>query len=94
MLHYDFMQNAFAAAGMVAVGSGVVGYFIVLRGQASPHWIDAVREHVPVFRDQRFADALRDSERLGADLPCARVVDSRSRSAAGTRAAISSSRRR
>ena len=34
MLHYDFMQNAFAAAGLVAVVSGVVGYFLVLRGQA------------------------------------------------------------
>jgi zinc/manganese transport system permease protein len=34
MLHYDFMQNAFAAAGIVAVVAGVVGYFVVLRGQA------------------------------------------------------------
>jgi zinc/manganese transport system permease protein len=34
MLHYDFMQNAFAASGIVALVSGVVGYFLVLRGQA------------------------------------------------------------
>src|SRR5690348_1019745 len=27
------MQNAFAAAGIVAVVSGLVGYFLVLRGQ-------------------------------------------------------------
>lgn len=33
MLQYDFMQNAFAAAGIVAVVSGLVGYFLVLRGQ-------------------------------------------------------------
>ena len=33
MLDYDFMQNAFAAAAIVAVVAGVVGYFLVLRGQ-------------------------------------------------------------
>ena len=33
MLDYDFMRNAFAAAGVVAVVSGLVGYFLVLRGQ-------------------------------------------------------------
>ncbi len=33
MLDYDFMRNAFAAAGVAAVVSGVVGYFLVLRGQ-------------------------------------------------------------
>jgi zinc/manganese transport system permease protein len=33
MFAYDFMQNAFAAAGIVAVVSGVVGYFLVMRGQ-------------------------------------------------------------
>jgi zinc/manganese transport system permease protein len=33
MLEYDFMQNAFAAAGVAAVVSGLVGYFLVLRGQ-------------------------------------------------------------
>jgi len=33
MFDYDFMQHAFAAAGIVAVLAGVVGYFLVLRGQ-------------------------------------------------------------
>ncbi len=33
MLDYDFMRNAFAAAAIVAVLSGIVGYFLVLRGQ-------------------------------------------------------------
>jgi zinc/manganese transport system permease protein len=34
MLHYAFMQNAFAAAGVVAILSGCVGWFLVLRGEA------------------------------------------------------------
>jgi len=34
MLEYEFMQNAFAASGMVALVAGVVGYFLVLRRQA------------------------------------------------------------
>jgi len=33
MLSYDFMQNAFAAATIVAILSGIVGYFLVLRSQ-------------------------------------------------------------
>jgi zinc/manganese transport system permease protein len=33
MLDYDFMRNAFAAAGVAAIVSGLVGYFLVLRGQ-------------------------------------------------------------
>ena len=33
MLDYDFMRNAFAAAAIVAVVAGLVGYFLVLRGQ-------------------------------------------------------------
>src|ERR1700741_286235 len=33
MLEYDFMRNAFAAATIVAIVSGLVGYFLVLRGQ-------------------------------------------------------------
>ena len=33
MFAYDFMRTAFAAAGIVALLSGVVGYFLVLRGQ-------------------------------------------------------------
>ena len=33
MLDYDFMRTAFAAATIVAIVSGTVGYFLVLRGQ-------------------------------------------------------------
>jgi zinc/manganese transport system permease protein len=33
MFAYEFMINAFAAAGLVAVVSGLVGYFLVMRGQ-------------------------------------------------------------
>ena len=33
MLSYDFMRNAFAAATIVAIVAGSVGYFLVLRGQ-------------------------------------------------------------
>ncbi|HYZ40403.1 MAG TPA: metal ABC transporter permease, partial [Stellaceae bacterium] len=33
MFEYEFMQNAFAAATIVAIVSGLVGYFLVLRGQ-------------------------------------------------------------
>jgi zinc/manganese transport system permease protein len=33
MFQYEFMTNAFAAAGVVAMVSGVVGYFLVMRGQ-------------------------------------------------------------
>jgi len=33
MLEYDFMRTAFAAAAIVAVLAGCVGYFLVLRGQ-------------------------------------------------------------
>ena len=33
MLDYDFMRKAFAAATVVAIVSGAVGYFLVLRGQ-------------------------------------------------------------
>jgi zinc/manganese transport system permease protein len=33
MLEYDFMRHAFAAATVVAIVSGMVGYFLVLRGQ-------------------------------------------------------------
>ena len=34
MFAYEFMTNAFAAAGIVALVSGLVGYFLVMRGQA------------------------------------------------------------
>jgi zinc/manganese transport system permease protein len=33
MFQYEFMDNAFAASGIVAVVSGIVGYFLVMRGQ-------------------------------------------------------------
>src|SRR5579875_3480109 len=33
MFAYEFMNNAFAAAGIVAVVAGLVGYFLVMRGQ-------------------------------------------------------------
>ncbi len=33
MLDYEFMRNAYAAAAIVAVLAGLVGYFLVLRGQ-------------------------------------------------------------
>jgi zinc/manganese transport system permease protein len=33
MLTYDFMLRAFAASGIVAIVAGVVGYFLVMRGQ-------------------------------------------------------------
>jgi zinc/manganese transport system permease protein len=33
MFEYEFMVNAFAAATIVAVAAGLVGYFLVLRGQ-------------------------------------------------------------
>lgn len=33
MLAYEFMTNAFAAAGIVAVVSSLVGFFLVMRGQ-------------------------------------------------------------
>ncbi len=34
MLDYEFMRNAFAAAGIVAITAGIIGYFLVLRGQS------------------------------------------------------------
>jgi zinc/manganese transport system permease protein len=33
MFQYEFMINAFIAAGIVAAVSGIVGYFLVMRGQ-------------------------------------------------------------
>lgn len=33
MLEYDFMRNAFIAGGLVSVLAGVVGFFLVMRGQ-------------------------------------------------------------
>src|SRR3984893_8580544 len=34
LLHFQFMQNAFVAGTIVAVTAGVVGYFMVLRGES------------------------------------------------------------
>jgi zinc/manganese transport system permease protein len=34
LLHFPFMQNAFLAGTAVAIAAGLVGYFMVLRGQA------------------------------------------------------------
>ena len=33
MFEYDFMRTAFEASGATAVLAGIVGYFLVLRGQ-------------------------------------------------------------
>jgi zinc/manganese transport system permease protein len=33
MFEYDFMNNAFAAAGIAAIVAGIVGFFLVMRGQ-------------------------------------------------------------
>ncbi len=33
MFQYEFMTNAFAAAGIAALVSGIVGFFLVMRGQ-------------------------------------------------------------
>jgi len=33
MFHYEFMRNAFAAATIVALVAGSIGYFLVLRGE-------------------------------------------------------------
>ena len=34
LLQHPFVQNAFLAGTIVAIVSGVIGYFVVLRGQA------------------------------------------------------------
>ncbi|HYY51853.1 MAG TPA: hypothetical protein VE755_03220, partial [Myxococcales bacterium] len=46
---------------------------VVLREPQPADWIDALRERVQVFRDQSAREALCGAERLGADLPGARV---------------------
>ena len=33
MLDYEFVRNALAAGGAVAIVAGVVGFFLVMRGQ-------------------------------------------------------------
>ncbi len=34
LLQYEFVQNAFLAGGLIAIMTGVMGYFVVLRAQA------------------------------------------------------------
>ena len=34
LFHYHFMQNAFIAGTIVAILAGIVGYFMVVRGQS------------------------------------------------------------
>ncbi|MFT9093317.1 MAG: metal ABC transporter permease, partial [Gluconacetobacter sp.] len=34
MFAFEFMRHAFAATGIVAILSGLVGYFMVLRGES------------------------------------------------------------
>ena len=34
LIHFHFMQNALLAGTMVALAAGVIGYFVVLRGQS------------------------------------------------------------
>src|SRR5437879_13745562 len=34
LLHYHFMQNAYLAGTLVAITAGIMGYFMVLRGQS------------------------------------------------------------
>ena len=48
---------------------------VVLRGDTDAGWLDAVRERVPVFRDQGFRRAIAGGRRLGSDLPSARITD-------------------
>ena len=40
----------------------------------APDYLAALRAEVPVYRDQPWRQALADAERLGDDLPAARVV--------------------
>jgi hypothetical protein len=54
---------------------------VVLRDDFDPGWIDAIREHAQVFREQPARAALRDAKRLGDDLPGARIVGEVSREA-------------
>jgi Radical SAM superfamily/B12 binding domain len=47
---------------------------VVLRGPQSPGWLEAAREKAQVFREQTTAEALHDAERLGCELPGARIM--------------------
>ena len=47
---------------------------MVLAGEQPPDWVAAIREHAQVFREQSATEALREAEKLGAELPAARIV--------------------
>jgi tRNA A37 methylthiotransferase MiaB len=47
---------------------------LVLRDDFDPDWVLAAREEAQVFREQPVRASLRDAERLGGDLPGARIV--------------------
>ncbi len=47
---------------------------VVLAAEQPPDWIAAIRESAQVFRDQTAMEALREPEKLGAELPGARIV--------------------
>jgi hypothetical protein len=47
---------------------------VVLRQPYPPDFIDAVRQRAQVFRDQPAHEALREAEKLGAELPGARIT--------------------
>ena len=48
---------------------------VVVREPQHPRdWIDALHGRAQVFRDQPVHEALREAQRLGADLPGARVT--------------------
>jgi hypothetical protein len=51
---------------VVVLGTGV---------EATVGWLAEARSRVPVYRDQTVLCALRDAERLGVDLPMARILD-------------------
>jgi len=50
---------------------------VVLRERTwfAPDYLSALRTEVPICRDQPWRQALADAERLGDDLPAARVID-------------------
>jgi hypothetical protein len=47
---------------------------VLLRGDFPGDWIDAVRDRAQVFREQTAVQALAHADRLGAELPGARIV--------------------
>jgi hypothetical protein len=47
---------------------------VVLQRTHPPDWVGAARERAQVFRDQLIEEALRETEKLGAELAGARVV--------------------